>query len=320
MTPLSVWILNDGKIGDDVQCIAIAHALSTKVENRTISPRAFWASMAPWGPIDPADDPQKNSQSPLAGDAPDIIVASGRRAIPYGVAMKKNHGSRLVILKDPRMGRDLADFIWVPMHDHVEGDNVFATLTSPHALAAEISKARDGVDGAIAKSPAPILGVVLGGPSGGAQYSNHAADNLAGRINLAMKDFEALAVTPSRRTPPGFVTRLKSQIAGANRIFWSGAGDNPYVDILARASSLIVAGDSHNMVSEALSTGTGLYIWRPEGLAQKLDWFITQIEKSGHARRFSNDAEPFATLPIDATAQIVEEIRKRFANPTNDRS
>lgn len=307
-----VWILNDGKIGDDVQCVAIAEALSDNPDKRTIAPRFPWSLMAPWGPIDPADNPTKNLQSPIAGAPPDIVVASGRRAIPYGVYLKKRHNARLVILKDPRVGRALADFIWVPAHDELSGSNVFSTLTSPHAMSAKIAAAKKSSNGSVAKLPGPLLGVILGGPSGGAEYTQQTADDLSSRINDAMKDFASLAVTPSRRTPPDFMARVAQSVMGDNRMVWNRNGNNPYIDILAHSSSLIVAGDSHNMVSEALASGTGLYIWQPAGLIGKLSRFISELTARGQARVFERRATPFAITPVDATQEIVDEIERRF--------
>ena len=46
-----LWVLTDGKIGDDVQCLAVARALSPAFEKRVIAPRALFAALAPWGPI-----------------------------------------------------------------------------------------------------------------------------------------------------------------------------------------------------------------------------------------------------------------------------
>ena len=248
---------------------------------------------------------------PLAGPLPDIAIISGRRAIPHARALKKASAGRtkIVILKDPRAGRAVADALWAPAHDRVAGDNVIATLTSPHGLSAALTGAGPSC-AAIAKLPKRFLGVVLGGPAGGADYSAEAASDLAKRINLAAGEYAAIAVTPSRRTPPQFLNALKASLKHNHIFIWSGEGENPYRDIVGGAATLIVAGDSHNMVSEALASRAGVYIWRPKGVAVKMGWFIDQLASRGDAKEFTETAPAYDRQPLDATPEIVAAIKQ----------
>lgn len=308
-----LWVLTDGKIGDDVQCLAIAGALNPDFEKRVVRPRALWSLMAPWGPVDPKEAPGADD-GPLKGVPPAIVVASGRRAIPYARALKHASEGRtkIVIMKDPRFGRGAADVLWTPEHDSATGPNVISTLTSPHGLSEKISAAQKSAGGAIAKLPRPMLGVILGGPSGGARYETAQAMDLAERVNAAGRAFASVAVTPSRRTPEEFLRAVRVTLVHDHPFIWDGGGDNPYVDILANASSLIVAADSHNMMSEAQASAAGVYVWRPHGLARKLAWFADQLEAKGAARPFADEAIPFDRTVIDATPEIVDEIIRRL--------
>jgi uncharacterized protein len=314
---LSLWVLTDGKIGDDVQCLAVAGALSAGFEKRVIAPRAPWEWLAPWGPIDPRDAPQRR-ESPIAPPFPDLLIASGRRAIPYARAVKRASGGKtfVVIMKDPRIAPRHADLIWAPMHDRLSGANVVSTLTSPHGLGAKLTKARGNPAPMIAKLPKPLLGVVLGGPSGGAHFDARATAALTQKILSAKNNFPSLAVVASRRTPAGLLRAVNEAVAGPDVFVWDGTGDNPYIDILANASALIVTADSHNMMSEAVATGATVYAWRPPGLAKKLGWFIDQLEGLGAVRPLAGEVETFAAAPIDATAEIVAEIRRRLKGGT----
>jgi uncharacterized protein len=310
---LSLWVLTDGKIGDDVQCLAVAGALSAGFEKRVIAPRAPWEWLAPWGPIDPRDAPQRR-ESPIAPPFPDLLIASGRRAIPYARAVKRASGGKtfVVIMKDPRIAPRHADLIWAPMHDRLSGANVVSTLTSPHGLAAKLTKARGNPAPMIAKLPKPMLGVVLGGPSGGAHFVARATAALTQRILSAKNNFASMAVIASRRTPAELLRAVNEAVAGPDVFVWGGVGDNPYVDILANSSALIVTADSHNMMSEAVATGAAVYAWRPPGLARKLGWFVDQLEELGAVRPLAGEVETFTAAPIDATAEIVAEIRRRL--------
>ncbi len=309
----TVWVLTDGKVGDDVQCLAVASALTPAFKKKIVAPGAPWSWLAPWGPVDPRDNPTKPT-SPINGAPPDVVIASGRRAIPYARSVKARSGGRtlVVILKDPRMGRAMADIIWTPAHDRLVGANIFSTLTSPHEVSAKIDRAKREPAKAFADLPHPLLGVVLGGPSGGARYGVTDASALAARLRLAAKDFASLAITPSRRTPDAFLRTLSRELSSSNLFVWDRKGENPYFNILASADALVVAADSHNMMSEAMATGTGIYAYRPPGLASKIEWFVTELEKSGAIRALSDGLEPFNTAPVDATPAIIDEIKKRL--------
>lgn len=89
--------------------------------------------MPRFGLIDPREAPDA-PDSPLAPPFPDMVIASGRRAVSYLAAIKQASGGRTftVFLKDPRAGSGIADFIWVPDHDRLRGDNVLVTATGPH--------------------------------------------------------------------------------------------------------------------------------------------------------------------------------------------
>ncbi len=259
----SVWVLTDGKIGDDVQCLAVAKGLSPGFEARVVHPRALFAALAPWGPIDPRDRPEKTG-SPIAPPFPAVVVASGRRAIPYARAVKRASGGRvkIVLLKNPRSGAASADIIWAPAHDQLQAANAISTLTSPHEMTMRIEHARANPAPAIARLPRPMLGVVLGGPSGRAQYGEATLRVLSERVGGAAKDYASIAVTPSRRTPDRMVQSVERGLAEKACYIWRGAGVNPYADILAQADALIVTADSHNMMSEAVASGTGVYAFR----------------------------------------------------------
>ena len=113
--------------------------------------------LMPRGPIDPRDGPERPN-SPIRPPFPDIVIASGRRAVPYLRAVKKasNGLSFTVFLKDPRTGTGAADLIWVAEHDRLRGANVLVTTTSPHRLAPErLAQARANPPAAIAALPSP---------------------------------------------------------------------------------------------------------------------------------------------------------------------
>ena len=106
---------------------------------------------------------------------------------------------------------------------------------------------------------------------------------------------------------------MRDAVSGRDAFVWNGEGGNPYKDILANSDALIVTGDSHNMVSEALAAGCSVYAYRPPQMAPKLAWFLDELEKNGALCTFNGSAGIFETPQIDATQAIVDEVRRRLA-------
>ena len=313
----TAWVLTDGKIGDDVQCFAIARALADHVERRVVAPGPIFAALAPWGPVPPRDQPE-NPGSPIAPPFPDIVITSGRRAIAYARMVKRasRSQSKIVFMKNPRIKVGDDDIVWAPAHDRLKGANVISTLTSPHEMSARIEKARTQPDTPVAALPAPRLGVILGGPTGGqnggVRFDDAVISDLSGGIVAAARDFAGVAVTASRRTPLELIHGIEAALADKPSFIWRGEGENPYADILALSDCLIVTADSHNMMSEAAASGIGIYAYRPPGLAPKLGWFTDELEKAGVAKPLDGRVSPFRVEPIDATPVIVGEIKARL--------
>jgi len=313
----SCWLLTDGKIGDEVHVRGIAEALGLSYEMRRVEPHWPWVWLMPWGPIDPREAPDR-PQSPIAAPYPDLLIASGRRAVPYVRHVKRASGGRTftVFLKDPRTGAPSADFIWAPEHDAIRGENVLVTLTSPHRISQEkLKAARALAPPELDALSYPRIAILLGGHSGSFVYNVRTNRRLAAEIRTicAVEPRASFMVTPSRRTPATTLVAVREALAGRRAIVWDGNGENPYFTFLAHADLIVAPADSVNMVGEAVATGAPVYVFRPHGRGGKIDRFLTGLREAGAIREL-NDGPliPFSYEPIDATPRIAAEILRRF--------
>ncbi|TDR90485.1 mitochondrial fission ELM1 family protein [Enterovirga rhinocerotis] len=308
---ISCWVLTDGKAGDETQCLGVVEALGLEPEIRRVAPRAPFAWLMPRGPIDPREAPDRPG-SPIAPPFPDLLIASGRRAIPYVRAVKRASAGRTftVILKDPRTGPTAADLIWVPDHDRLRGPNVVATLTAPHRISARrLAEARTALDPRIAALPRPRVAVLVGGDSRHHRFS--AADQarlLDGLHDLAACG-NALAITASRRTPASLLEVLRGLADGPDRFLWDGRGDNPYLALLAGADAILVTADSANMIGEAAATGAPVMVFEPSGGHPKIRSYLDALAAHGAVRPFSGRLEAHAYQPLDSTPEIARAIQ-----------
>jgi uncharacterized protein len=311
-----VLVLSSGKAGHEANCRGVAEALGAPYAVRVVAPRPLFARLSPYGPIDPRDRPGKAGSifpQPFA----QIVIACGRVTAPYIRAIKRAAGSDVftVFLQDPRFGRDGIDLIWAPEHDGLTGRNVIATLTSPHPFSpARLAAARATPDPRIAALPGPRAAIVLGGPSGGHDFSPGDVARLASAVETIVAAGFSAMVTPSRRTPPELIRAAREGLGAAPAFVWDGTGANPYAQMLAHADAILVTGDSVNMVGEATATGAPVYVFEPSGgVGGKVARYIDALERLGAVRRFAGRLDRFAYEPIDSSQAIAREIAQRFA-------
>lgn len=269
----------------------------------------------PWGPVDPREGPSRPN-SPIAPPFPDLLLASGRRSIPYLRAVKRASVGRTyaVILKDPRTGPRSADLIWAPAHDGLRGPNVLMTLTPPHRLSAvRLARARREGDPRLSALPSPRVAVLAGGPSRHHRFTASDTARFLGHMTALAETGAGLMITASRRTPPALVEGLRD-LAGRHAAYlWDGCGPNPYTAMLALADAVVVTADSYNMVGEAAATGAPILVFEPSGGHPKFITFLDGLRRHGAVRPFAGRLEAFTYQPLDSTPIIAAAVADGLA-------
>lgn len=308
--PASAWALSDGKAGDELQCAAVIEALDLAPQLRRVAPRPPWLWLMPWGPISPLETPDRPG-SPIAGPFPDLVVASGRRAVAYLRAIRRASQGRVftVFLKDPRTGPDTADLIWVPEHDRLRGPNVLATLTSPHRLSAQrLAAARAMPPPQLAALPEPRVAVLLGGDSRRHHFTESLITDLCARLEALAASGAALMITPSRRTPASLAKAAQAVVARHGGYYWDGTGDNPYAAIMALADAVVVTTDSANMVGEAAATGQPVLTFSPGPDDAKTTRLVDGLRARGIVHEFRGTLAGSAYPPLNSTELIADAV------------
>jgi len=308
------WIVTDGKAGDENQCVGIAESLGLAYELRRIPRGRPLVWMAPWGPVDPRDAPGR-ARGALAGPLPDLVIASGRRAVPYLRAVRRASGGRTftAFLKDPRTGHDTADFVWVPDYDDLRGPNVFTTLTAPHPVSqGRLQAKRAAPDPRLAALPWPRIAVLIGGDSRHLSYRPADMKRLVADLTKLADGGSSLMLTVSRRTPPALRASLQALAAAKGGFFWDGTGENPYVAMLAIADHVVVTSDSANMVGEAASTGVPLLLFDLPKTYIRHRRMFAGLAMAGALKPFIGRLEALSYAPIDATPEIARAIAEAY--------
>jgi len=314
-TGLITWVLTDGKAGDELQALSVAEALGVQPDIRRVAPRAPFTWAMPWGPIDPRERPGARN-SPLALPYPDLLIASGRRAVPYLRFVKRASGARTytVFLKDPRTGPKTADFIWVPEYDRLRGPNVLTTLTPPHRVSADrIAAARARPDPRLASLPHPRVAVLVGGDSRHHRFTDRDIARLSAHLTVLAESGAGLMITASRRTPEALREALIDLVGRHGAFFWDGTGDNPYVALLSLADFIVATADSFNMIGEAAASGRPILVFEPSGGHPKLDVYMARLKAHGIVHPFEGRLVGEAYDPLNSTLKIAAAIVRGFS-------
>lgn len=304
--PFTSWILTDGKAGDLAQCEGVAEAMGLRPERRVVRPKAPFSWMMPRGPIDPREGPGKPG-SPIAPPFPDIVIASGRRTVPYVRAVRRLSKGRTftIFLKDPRTGPGTADFMWVPAHDKVRGPNVMTTLLSPHRVSQDaLAAARANPPGPIAELGRPRVAVLVGGDSRHHRFKPDDVERFGQALEKLAASGAQLMGSRSRRTPEPLAERAASIFARAGGWWWDGQGANPYIALLANADAVVVTADSVNMIGEAAATGVPVLVFEPSGGHGKIGKFLNGLSDEGVVHRFEGELAGARYEPLDTTGDI----------------
>ncbi|AOF89727.1 mitochondrial fission ELM1 family protein [Sinorhizobium sp. RAC02] len=309
----TVWVLTDGKAGDEQPLVGLAEAMGATPVLRRVAPRRPFAWLMPWGPIDPKDAPEK-PDSPLAPPFPDICLATGRRAVAYLRTLKSMSPTTFCVLfKDPRMRRHKADLLIVQQHDAPRGENVLVVTTAPNRMSPErLETGRHAMADRLASLPQPRVAVLIGGDSRHHQFSEADVSRLLGGLEAKLDAGNALMITVSRRTPAPLAMALADLAKRPNVLFWDGTGDNPLLAYLAWADEIVVTADSTNMVGEAAALGVPVQVFHPSGGHAKIGRFLAALSQEAAVGRFPEAPATGRHAPVNSTPGLARDILARW--------
>lgn len=308
------WVVTDGKVGMETQCLGLAEALGFDPVVKRIRLRQPWRALNPWLPI-PGRRVFAAGSDDFVPPWPDVIIATGRQSAgPALYAKKRTHGRIFCVqIQDAGVSPHRFDLVVVPEHDKVRGANVVTTLgalnrVTPERLAAE------GAAWAprLARLPSRRLAVLIGGDNGVFRLTPERMRSLADRLAALARDGWGLMVTPSRRTGAANEAMLRDALAGTDAFVWDGTGDNPYFGFLALADAIVVTADSVNMVTEAAGTGRPVHVVDLDGGSAKFAAFHDAMRRAGIARPFEGAIGRWDYPPLLETARVARIVRERL--------
>jgi mitochondrial fission protein ELM1 len=323
---MKIWGITGGRRGNDVLVEGVAAALPAQLAGEfrlihtALQPPYKW--LAPYRLAEGAAKADPQIAPYLAsGDWPDLVIASGRQAVPHARYIKRASGGRVftAFLQNPLINPKQFDFVWAPQHDRLSGPNVMQTLLSPHAMTlADLQSEAQNLKGQLLP-PQPVgkvVAVLIGGPNAVYPFKEDEMRDLVAKLAKLAEAGHHLLITLSRRSPDAYRTLLRQKLpAKSSRgsyFLWDGKGANPYRAMLGLADHIIVTADSVNMVGEACLPGVPVHVFALKGGSAKFRRFHQAVLDNGYVLPFEGALNERPHNSFNATSDIAAAIAKAY--------
>lgn len=251
-SPIRIWGLLGHRRGDNRQVVTLGAALGgafaekrLRYSKRTMVPNYVRRAR----PVGIVADPE----TPIAPPWPDLVIAVGRRSVPLALAIRRASQGRTRLVQLGRPGAPLSWFdlvVTTPQYQLPAAPNV---ITIPLPFSGFSAAAEPPVNG---PNAAPVRVVLVGGPTAEIRLDVDEAEVIARRsLTAAAACGERLVIVTSPRTPAAVGERLAALAPAPHTVHvWREGGENPYAEVLAAATRIVVTADSVSMLADAFRT------------------------------------------------------------------
>ena len=246
----------------------------------------------------------------------DLIISCGRKSVIPSIYLKKNSKKKItnIHIQDPKVSLKNFDYIIVPEHDGIKGNNVITSKGAIHYLTSdEIKKNSNYLTEMLNKDKEYLL-LILGGPNKYYDYNEKNLLDIFKKIQkLILKNSLQAIIIPSMRTPQNIID-LAHRFFGEQNLIIKNVDKKAYLSGLAIAKFIIVTCDSTSMISESALTGKPIYI--AEIPSKKDDYRFRQFrdlfKKLNIIKTLDNSLETWKYEILDETSKIAKLLKNKL--------
>ena len=312
MTKLKGILLTQGMHGMISQVEGLAKALNIDFTHHTVELNNFWKLIPPkLTPI------SQNVYERIDNIDFDLIISCGRKSVIPSIHLKKISKKNVfnIHIQDPKVNLNNFDFIVVPEHDAIQGQNVIKTKGAIHYLTEkEIDENKDYLDPFIKKDDRKILTFIMGGPTKYYDYSTKNIELIFETLSKILKKHNfQLVVIPSMRTPENTIQYAK-EFFGENHTVIENIDKKAYLSALGLSEYIIVTCDSSSMISEAALTGKPIYVANilPNRNDRRFQKFRNLFRELNITRNLGEPFENWSYQKLDETNRVAKIIKERI--------
>ena len=311
MTKLKGLLLTEGFHGMISQVEGLAKALDLDFIHEKIELNNFWKLFPP------KITPVKNFVFKNKLDHEfNIIISCGRKSVIPSLYLKNKYKSKIINIhiQDPKVPLSNFDFVIVPEHDSLFGENVIASKGAIHYLRSEeLSQNEDYLKSRISKEK-KIVALIIGGPNKYYDYNDKIIDEIFLKIenNFIKNNYQAIII-PSMRTPHRIIKKAEDYF-DTNQIIINNVDKKAYLSSLKLADHIVVTCDSTSMISEAAITGKSIYVAQMPSVKnnKRFKNFFALFKSLGIIKDLENSVEEWNYQKLDETNRISGYIKDKI--------
>ena len=246
----------------------------------------------------------------------DLIISCGRKSVIPSLYLKKNSKKKIINIhiQDPKVSLKNFDYVIVPEHDGLIGQNVINSKGALHYLTLkEITDNHDYLKNRIHKDKQQIL-LVLGGPNKYYKYDKKSIGEIFQTLKiLAKKNDLQILVIPSMRTPINTI-HYADKFFGEESIVIKNVDKKAYLSALSISKFLVITCDSTSMISEAALTGKPIYVAQisPKRNDLRFRQFRDLFSKLNIIRNLEDKLEIWNYEKLDETNRVANIIKNKI--------
>jgi len=257
MVKLKGLLLTEGMHGMISQVEGLAKALGLEFIHEKIEINNFWKLLPP--KITPAQNFVFKNQ---LNHEFNIVISCGRKSVIPSIYLKKKLKNKImnVHIQDPKVSLNNFDFVVVPEHDKIKGENVLTSKGAIHYLTNDELDQYENYLKPKTDIQKKIISFIIGGPNKYYNYDEKVIDEIFLKIkNIFIKKNYQLIFIPSMRTPKNIIQKAQNYF-DQDQIIIPNIDKKAYLSSLKLADHIVVTCDSTSMISEAAITGKPIYV------------------------------------------------------------
>ena len=312
MTKLKGILLTEGMHGMISQVEGLAKALDLEFIHEKIELNHFWKL------IPPTFTPIKNFvfKNDINKDF-NIVISCGRKSVIPSIYLKQKYKNKImnIHIQDPKVSLSNFDYVVVPEHDQLKGENVLTTKGAIHYLRnKELNENENYLKPKIIKEK--IISFIVGGPNKYYDYKDKSLDEIFLKIkkNFINNNYQLIFI-PSMRTPQNIIDKAKA-FFDENQIIVTSVDKKAYLSSLKLADHIVVTCDSTSMISEAAITGKPIYVAQMPNTRRnyRFERFFELFKSLNIIRDLENSVDKWNYEKLNETDKISIYIKGKLNN------
>ena len=218
-------------------------------------------------------------------------------------------------IQDPKVSLNNFDYVVVPQHDSLNGNNVITSIGAIHYLKQdELDQNENYLKNKINKEK--IISLIIGGPNKYYNYNDKSIGEIFAKIqkNFIDNGYQ-LIVIPSMRTPQKIINKATNYF-DKNQVIINNVDKKAYLSSLKLADYIVVTCDSTSMISEAAITGKPIYVAQMTPIKKnyRFEKFFNLFRSLNIIRNLESSVEKWNYEKLNETDKISRYIKEQFKN------